>query len=213
MIGLPQKASGFAVVDCAGLQIAAFAPPAAGFRDWSREEGWFSECYGSRELAPVCTFSASFSGENDESQDVVSLLLPGTGETSSKFEVKEVEAIGGRAFEITSAKHRDFVVLRNAGSPRVETVRLASDFSMSWARFAATEAGELLELLVMDGRRIELDGREMLTSANTIDYLVASRSGEQFRIETSEGLMHLSFPIGNLEQRFADNRTCVELTV
>lgn len=201
-----------ASADHARLQIAAFAPSPAGEGRWTREEGWFSACYGSRELAPVCTFSTSFSGENEESHDVVTLLLPDADATSSKFEVKEVEAIGGRAFEITSGNHRDLILLRHALSSRVESVRLASDFNLSWARFATSGAGELLELLVMDGHRIELDGKEMLTSANTIEYLVASRIGDRFRIETSEGLMHLSFPIGNLEQQLADKRTCVELT-
>jgi len=133
-------------------------------------------------------------------------LLPVGEGKSAAFEVKEVEAIGGRAFEITSADHRDLILLRGARSQRVETVRLASDFNWSWARFAVGGTDELRELLVLDGQRIELDGKEMLTSARRIEYLVAGRNDDNFRIETGEG--NLKSEIWNLELE----NPCVELT-
>jgi len=37
-----------------------------------------------------------------------------------------------------------------------------------------------------------------LSSQEKIGHLVASRIGERFRVETSEGLMDLDFPIGDL---------------
>jgi hypothetical protein len=120
---------------------------------------------------------------------------------SSKFEVKEVEAIGGRAFQISSEKYCDLVMLRDVRSPRVETVRMASDCNWTWARFASDGDQELTELLVIDGRRIDLDGKKILSSEKTIGHLVASREGERFRVDTSDGLRELDFPMGDVEQR------------
>jgi len=196
--------------ELAGLQVFAFGPQG----HWGREEGSVSHCYGQREAAPVCTFSARTAGDrmaNENGQDeLITLLLPNSGRTSSKFEVREVEAIGGRAFEITGDEYSDLVMLGDPRSRRVETVRMVSDFNWSWARFSKArsesrdETGELLELLVMDGQRLELDGKEILKSAKRVDYLMACRSGDRFRVETSDGLLDLSFPIQDLEQLFAE---------
>jgi hypothetical protein len=153
----------------------------------------------------VCTFSARAAGDKvatDRTEnELITLLLPNSGRASSRFEVREVEAIGGRAFEIIKDGHTDLVMMRDPRAGRVETVRMISDFSWTWARFLKVrsgshdETGELLELLVMDGKRLELDGKEILKSARRVDYLVASRAGDRFRVETSEGRLDLSFPI------------------
>ena len=188
------------------LQIASFAPCGADAARCHRENGWVSDCYGSREPAPVLTFSSDFSGKSGEPDEVVTVLLPVGEVKAAKFEVKEVEAVGGRAFEIASADHRDLILLRRARSRRVETVRVASDFDLSWARFAVAGNEQLLELLVLDGQRIELDGKEMVTSDKRIEYLVAGRNNDNFRIETGEG--NLKSGIWNLECENA----CVELT-
>jgi hypothetical protein len=60
-------------------------------------------------------------------------------------------------------------------------------------------------LLVIDGQRLELDGNEIVKSAKRVNYLMASRVGDRFRVETSEGLLDLSFPIADLAQLFADS--------
>jgi glycosyltransferase involved in cell wall biosynthesis len=191
------------------LQIASFAPRGSEPARRHRENGWVSDCYGSREPASVLTFSCRFSGKSGELDDVVTVLLPVGAGKSAKFEVTEVEAIGGRAIEITSADHRDLILLRAARSQRVETVRLATDFDWSWARFAVGGNEELLELLLLDGQRIELDGKELLTSAKRIEYLVADRKDDNFRIETgSSGQLNLKSGIWNLESE----KACVELT-
>ena len=54
---------------------------------------------------------------------------------------------------------------------------------------------------MLDGQSVGLDGKEILRSAKLVQYLVASRVGERFRVETSAGLMDLSFPIGDMEVR------------
>lgn len=184
----------------AGLRLAAFGRGGS----WSREEGWFSNCYGMKEKAAVWSFSADFLGKHDGADELITFMLPNAlGMT--EFRVQEVEAIGGRAFEISSRGHRDLLVLRDAGSSRVETVRLTSDFNLSWARFSHEGQEDLMELLVMNGQRVTLDGREILRSARDVQYLTASRAGERFRVETSEERLDLQFPISDFEQLVADN--------
>jgi glycosyltransferase involved in cell wall biosynthesis len=190
-----------AVVERAGLQVAVIGS-AASENCWRREEGWLSNSYGNRETAPVWSFSGSLSG-NDE---VVTVLLPNAGEASASVEIKEVEAIGGRAFEILHDDHCDLVMLRDVSSARVETVRMASDCNLSWARFSGNDERDLVELLVMDGQRIDLDGKKILSSAQKISYLVASRIGERFQVETSEGLMELDFPMADFQQRLSESK-------
>jgi glycosyltransferase involved in cell wall biosynthesis len=184
----------------AGLQLAAFGKDG----HWSREQGLFSHCYGMEESAAVCMFSANFSGNHGGTDELITFLLPNSGRSTSPFRVNEVEAIGGRAFEISSRDHRDLVVLRDSESSRVETVRLTSDFNLSWARFSHVGQEDLLELLVMNGQNATLDGREILRSARDVQYLVASRAGEGFQVETSEARLDLQFPIGNQEQPVAE---------
>ncbi len=196
-----------------GLQIFTFGHQGC----WSREEGSVSHCYGQREAAAVCTFSAiTASNGETEPEELITMLLPNSGAELSKFEVKEVEAIGGRAFQIVKNDGRDIVdlvMMRDASASRVETVHMSSDFNWTWARFSRLsqslseprdEMGELLELLILDGRWLDLGGQEILKSAKPISYLMAARVGNRFRVETSEGRMNLNFPIGDLEQLFAD---------
>jgi glycosyltransferase involved in cell wall biosynthesis len=184
----------------AGLRIAIMAPTVSD-DSWRREEGWLSNCYGSRECAPVWSFSCNFSGKKGDPDELVTVLMPTSGRMSANWQVKEVEAIGGRAFQLSNNDFCDLVLLRDEQSARVETVRMASDCNLSWARFSVHGNQELAELLVMDGRRVDLDGKKILSSQEKISYLVASRTGERFRVETSDGLNELDFPMGDFQPR------------
>jgi hypothetical protein len=180
-----------------GLLVAVF-----GNGQWSREEGWVSHSYGERVAAPVCVFSA----KSQENGELITLLLPKSGKTSLTTKIKEVEAIGGRAIEIVNEDHCDLILLRDPNASRVETVRLISDFNWTWARFSLTSSGlpeELLEFVVLDGQRLELDGKEILRSGKHVDYLVASRIGNKFRLEMDERVLNLSLPVNDLESLFA----------
>lgn len=186
----------------AGLQLAAFGPQG----QWSREQGQFSNCYGMKKTAEVAAFSANSLGKSGDSE-FITFMFPNSGRHLAQFQVKEVESIGGRAFEIISSGYRDLMLFRDSASARVETVRVATDFDWGWARFSnqGSEAeAELLELLVMNGQHVELDGKEILNSAKAIQHLLASRTGDRFRVETDEGLVELQFPICSPEQSGAE---------
>jgi glycosyltransferase involved in cell wall biosynthesis len=176
---------------------------------WSRENGSISDCYGSKSAAPVCVFSASSKG----SADLLTLLLP-LEAGAAQFEVREVEAIGGRAIEITGEHHRDFIMVREEQQSVIETVRFVSDFKWTWARFGRgneQRAETLMEFVVMGGQHLQVDGKETLKSARPIEYVVATRVGDRFRLETPEGAIDLSLPVHDLESLFADMHEQMEV--
>jgi len=180
-----------------GLQL--FNPSQTG--RWTRENGQFSHCYGSRVAAPVCVFSLQSKG----STELLTLLLPLTSKMSP-FDVHEVEAIGGRAIEITGDRFHDFIMLRDEQRNVIETVRFVSDFKWTWARFSRSDEATpatLMELVVMDGQHLQVDGKEVLKSTRPIKYVVATRVGDHFRLETPEGAVDLSLPVHDLEALFA----------
>jgi glycosyltransferase involved in cell wall biosynthesis len=176
---------------------------------WSREEGSISHCYGSRVTAPVCVFSERSKG----SRELLTLLLPLAAGTK-QFEVREVEAIGGRAIEITAEHYRDFIMLRDEQRSVIETVRFVSDFKWTWARFNRSDeqkADTLMELVVMKGQHLQVDGKDTLKSARPIEYVVATRVGDRFRLETPEGAIDMSLPVHDLESLFASMHEQLEV--
>ena len=171
-----------------GLKMACFGRNS----NWQREEGSVSHCYAQRAAAPVYVFSTEGSGN----EDFLTFLLPRIKSESSP-EVREVEAIGGRAFEIVSDRGHDVLMIKSEG--RAEMARLASDFDWTWARFAAEGATLPEELVLIGGQWLEVGGREVLRSGRRINYLVARRVGDQFRIETDDGVLQLHLPIADFE--------------
>ncbi len=182
----------------AGLDLVTFADGV-----WRREDGWVSHSYGERESAPVWTYSAVSKGNTE----LITLLLPNAGTVGQHASVREVEAIGGRAFEIVKGNHRDFVLVRDPRARRVQTIHLVSDFNWTWARFSLGSSELPEELVLLDGHSLELNGKELLASARSINYLVASRQGNKFWLETSEGLLDFAFPIVDLDSMFAETGT------
>ncbi len=177
------------------LKIHTFA--AAG--RWRREEGWISHCYGERERAEVCVFSARARNEK-----FVTFMLP-LASDKRDLQVTAIEAIGGRAFEVISDSTIDVVMIPDHS--RVETARLASDFDLTWARFSHGTDALPEELVLLGGYRLELEGREILKSERRIDYLVAARKGEQFRVETDDGVLDLTLPVSDLRSLFVNMKS------
>jgi hypothetical protein len=181
------------------LQIAGFAARGV----WRKEDAAVSHCYGERWPAAAFAFSATAVG----TENLISFLLPQTGAQPSTPRVREVEAIGGQAFEVVSEGAHDIVMI-GSGS-RVETARLASDFEWTWARFSSEDGSIPEELVLIGGQVLELQGKEILRSGRRINYLVASRVGDQFRIETDDGVLDLRLPIHDFDTVFANRQQAV----
>lgn len=190
-----------ATAGSARLGIASFGRKSL----WQREEASVSHCYGERKVAPVYVFSTRASDD-----DLVTFLLPGTRSEPSP-RVREVEAIGGRAFEVVGESTHDIVMIKSGS--RVEMARMTADFDWTWARFADESATVPEELVLIGGQRLELEGKEVLRSGRRINYLVASRVGDQFRIETDDGVLDLRVPVRDFESAFSNYRTISDLEI
>ncbi|MBV9956844.1 MAG: hypothetical protein JO360_00430, partial [Acidobacteria bacterium] len=156
--------------------------------EWRLEDGWISSCYGERRPAPVCTFTAHGTG----AQEFYSFLLPRTN-GSSRVSVRELAARGGRAFELRDAGTCDQLLA--GGGTLIETQRLASDFKWAWARFEV-ETGLLSELVLIDGRRLMLDGLEILNEAEPVAYVTARRVDDRLSVVINDRIrFHPGFMI------------------
>jgi hypothetical protein len=178
-----------------GFKMSSFARNSG----WRREEGFVSHCYGERTEAPVFVFS----GEPKGDEDFLTFLMP-RASSESFPEVRKVEAIGGLAFEIFGQSNFDVLLVKNG--ERAEMARLASDFEWTWARYSDENATIPEQLVLIDGQWLELGGREVLRSGRRINYLVASRIGDQFRIETDDGVLQLQLPIADFESALNEQR-------
>lgn len=181
-----------------GLGIVTFADNGR----WRREGGWVSHCYGERAPARVYSFSTLINGDNE----LLTFLLPRT-DASEPGQVREVEAIGGKAFELTHENGVDIVMIRKGEvGQRVEMERLASDFDWTWARFAGHGEPIPEELILIGGQSLHLDGREIIKLERRIEYLAASQLGHQFQVETDAGTVNLGLPLNDLESLLADTK-------
>jgi hypothetical protein len=162
--------------DTSGLTLFTFAREGA----WHRHDELVSACYGSAVRAPVCTYT--FSGKAEET---VTLLLPRAAQ-AGQVSAREIEAVGGRAFELTDGATRDCLLLRAADAQAVETARFASSFGWTWLRFRGDD-GEPQELIAIDGQTLRLDGREVLRAGVHVGHLAARREGEGWRVESDTG--------------------------
>jgi len=180
------------------LKIYAFAANG----HWGLEQQSVSHCYGEREPADVCVFSA-----NAVDEEFVTFLLPlpvptpVSGAKFSQVRISQVEASGGRGFEVISGMAVDLVMIGNG--QRVETTRMASDFDWTWARFSSAGASVPEELVLIGGQTLELEGREVLRSERRVNYLAATRIDDKFRLETDEGIADCRLPIADFESVFS----------
>jgi hypothetical protein len=181
-----------------GLDIAI-----AGSGRWRREDGWVSHCYGEKSPARFYCYSALVSGDDE----LVTFMLPRALVQEAQPRVREVEAVGGKAFEVTHENGVDIVMIRKPESgQRVEMARLASDFEWTWARFAGEGAPIPEELVLIGGQSLWLDGREIVKLESRLEYMVASRREHQFQIETDAGIVNLTLPVSDLDSVFVDSK-------
>ena len=181
------------------LQLTTFAPAGR----WTEEPGWVSHCYGEKVAAPVVAFSQSAQG----STEVVTFLLPETIVASAKPSARQIEALGGRAFAVDFNGRRDILLWRDPEGENplgwIQNVQFASDFDVIWARFERDNHRRIEELVLIDGYTLEFEGRALLRSRKKIDYLVARRIEDRFRVETEEGILELAVPVTDLESLLA----------
>jgi hypothetical protein len=167
----------------AGLELFTFCQTGG----WRKECGWVSGCYGQRVPSPVLIFSTEAEG----AQEFVTFMIP-TPAQSARARVEEVEARGGRAFEVRGGGRRDVLLVGGGGAgetPLVASVGaslIASDFEWAWLRFT-NDSSVPDEMLLVGGRRLSLDGQEILSGALHFGHAMARREGGSLRVETDAG--------------------------
>lgn len=174
------------LADKAGVQIFSFGVGG----EWRVNDAWVSSCYGERTSAPVFDFSVQGAG----AQEFVSFLIP-SRVNELPAQVYELEALGGRAFEIKDAKSRDVLLVGNGAL--VESQGFTSDFKWAWARFADDDE-TLEELVLIDGRRFSLNNHEVLNSHAHIDYAVARRVDDKLSFEIDGAATNVELPVDEL---------------
>jgi len=166
---------------------------------WRREDGWASNCYGEKSPARVYAYSLRLNGN----EEILTFLLPRKSATSKTPQIRQVEAIGGKAFEISHDNGFDVVMIRDKSGSLVEMERLSSDSEWLWARFSSPEELVPDELIILDGANLDLAGRKILAAERNLDYLVAKRSGDHFKVETSTGDFDCLLPLSGFEVKGA----------
>ena len=92
-----------------------FAPGASldircfGNGQWIEEKAFVSHCYGQKEPSKARSFTAASKG----STEIVSFLLP--QKPGTDWQVREIKAQEGHAFEVCGAKTVDLVIIPAAG--------------------------------------------------------------------------------------------------
>ncbi|MDT7778657.1 MAG: hypothetical protein QOC99_1169 [Acidobacteriota bacterium] len=181
-----------------GLDVFTFASGGG----WRAEEGWVSHAYGARSAAPAYVFAAQTHG----AAEFVTILLPRRAAEFSVTRAREIEAVGGRAFEVCAVESTnvestnvesasvedvsvedacDFVLLGD-GARYVQTARLSTDFAWAWVRCAA--GGEPDELVLIDGQSFRVGGIELVRAERRVGWLVARRTDEGWSVRAEAGV-------------------------
>lgn len=181
VLSVNERASGEA-----GLQIFSFAEGG----EWRAQDGWVSNRYGSRQAAMVETFSASGTG----AQEFFSFLLPRRAR-EEKARVHEIEALGGRAFEIRRGDARDRLLVGDGAL--VEVAGMASDFKWCWMRLAS-DGTMPEEMVLIDGGCVRINEQEVLRLSKPVDYAVARRHGDKLRVEIDDEILEIDLPAREL---------------
>lgn len=159
----------------AGLELFTFSEGG----EWRKESGWVSDCYGSRKAAPVLRFEKTGTGP----QEFISLLVPRRAAQVS-VSVREITAGVGRAFELKCGNAL-FDLLIIGDGRMLESAQAVSDFEWAWMRLAPG-GGAPEQLVLLGGSRLVLNGREIFSAAERVDYLAARLEGEELIIETEK---------------------------
>ena len=157
-------------------EIATFATGGA----WKTEDGWVSECYGQRDPAPVSVYSV----KTDGSAEIITFMLP---QGDRRFRAREMEAKGGRAFEVSHTDSTDVIMIR-AGE-EVETARFSSNFEWAWLRFRGTDDSAPAEAVLINGSNLTSEGETVFASEDHLKFLVATWDGNKYQTFRSEGLI------------------------
>ena len=149
---------------------------------WSTESGWTSSCYGTKKNAPVFAHTADGSAV-----DFITLIFP---QRRAEQSVVELEAEGGRAFQVVSSNAVDTVIIRTEREVRTHEVR--SDFTFGWIRLLQNGDAVPVEFLLIDGHSLTAKDKQLFKSATAIDYAIGGRFESEFHGRMNGGVLNMT---------------------
>ena len=156
-----------------GLEIAVFGRQGS----WVMKDQQVSHCYGTSEPAITMSYTDSIEGDSQ----VVTFLFPKDQARGTEFQVHEIDASGGRAFEVKHSRGFDIVILRG-GSEGVNAKRISTDADWVVVRFGE-DSTIPAQILLFAGSNLQIDQSAMFEAVGQIEYLAATRDGERFLID------------------------------
>jgi len=145
---------------------------------WEIENSWVSHCYGERLSSKAAVFSVDLKPGTTR---LISFLIPRNGRELPR--IREVEAVGGLAFEIIQPDLRDLVLIN--ATNRIETVTLKSDFAWIWARLGTNPGALPEELVLINGRSLEQAGRQIVNQDKPLSAWARS-TGDKLELHVDE---------------------------
>ena len=95
--------------------------------------------------------------------------------------VRETEAKGGRAFEVSHGDTTDVIMIR-AGE-EVETARFTSNFEWTWLRVSGTDDVTPDEAVLLSGRNLSVAGEVVFGFEDPQEFVVAKRQGNKYKVD------------------------------
>jgi hypothetical protein len=135
---------------------------------------WTSRCYGHRTPVWHATLACGRAGNHD----VVSLLVP-----QEAAVVSELATQGGRLFEVVLDEFRDLIAFC-AGEPLAHG-GVDVFATVAWLRWRRRD-DSLCEIVLVDARRLAVDGVKLLPDGPSIELLSAVRQEGGWRVLSSD---------------------------
>jgi hypothetical protein len=136
------------------------------------EEGSVSRSFGELSSGPRCVLSTRGRG----TQETVVLIAPGGLPCA-----RQLPAAGGLAIRIAGQEGTDLILI--GGGDVVSAEGVESDFEWTWLR-RAREGGEVREIAGIAGRRLTVDGREVVASRVPLGHLFVDLADGEPRVDT-----------------------------
>jgi hypothetical protein len=164
----------------ATLRIAGFARGLT----LTRADECVSPSYGVRAPATVCVLTT----EGEGPQEIVTFLLPGSGELSARH-AAEINTQRGRAFTLTADEGTDTLLI--GADDGAEADGVAADAAWAWVRRSAD--GAVLEFVVVAGRSLRVDGTVMFHADDVAGYVAGQSLDGEWHLDTNyDGTLRLA---------------------
>jgi hypothetical protein len=156
-----------------GLLVAVFAQTGS----LEATEGWVSPVYGELLQAPAFTF-----GVPEDTNAPVFTILVSCRHDPQQYRVDELECDGGNAFRVTTPENSYDILIGDGGA--LNTSQIAAD--AAWVSVMRGPKGDPIEVIMLNGSRISIDGTETLAKGGASGCFVGRWTNGLWDIDADE---------------------------